>query len=171
MDPSKEDIRFVETSATDNLMPTPISWETWGIIGLALLGVMLLIWFLWRRSRRNTTPTPENLIKKAHDEALAALAVCPTAERTPAATECSLILRRYLVAVTGDPALFETHDEWIARHDSMESFDEELKQQAQTLFANLAEWKYSPADHGDEPAAMIDRSRHLLEAFNREVTA
>ena len=170
MDPSQEDIRFVETPATDNLMPTPVTWETWVIIAVVLLVLMLIAWFIWR-SRRPTAATAEDLHKKAHDEAIAALAVCPTEKRTPAATECSLILRRYLAAVTGDPALFETHDEWVARHNAMESFGEDLKQQTQTLFTRLAEWKYSPEDHGDEPAAMVDQSRHLLEAFNREVRA
>ena len=106
-----------------------------------------------------------------HDEAIAALAVCPAEERTPAATECSLILRRYLVALTGDPALFETHEEWVSRHDAIENLDADLQQQTRSLFSQLAEWKYAPADHGDEPSVVIEHSRNLLEALNREAVA
>ena len=73
--------------------------------------------------------------------------------------------------MTGDPALYETHEEWVARHDSMEAFGEDLKQQTQSLFARLAEWKYAPDDLGDEPSAMVDQSRHLLEAIHQEVSA
>ena len=171
MEPSNEDLRFAEPPAVDGLMPNPLGWEAWTLIGVGVVFLALLIWWIIERSRRKPERDKVNLLKKAHDEAIAALAVCPAEERTPAATECSLLLRRYLVALTGDPALFETHEEWVSRHDAIENLDADLQQQTRSLFSQLAEWKYAPADHGDEPSVVIEHSRNLLEALNREVVA
>ena len=171
MEPSEEDIRFVETSPTEGLMPTPIIWEYWAIGGFVLLVLLLAAWFMIRAFFKPKLSSPEDLKKKAHRDALAALSACPKQELIPAATECSLVLRRYLAAVTSDPALYETHDEWIARHDALETFEAQLKQQIHHLFEQLARWKYAPSDEGDEPAQVISRSRDLLESINQEVTS
>ena len=168
MDASQVDIRFVEPSATDALMPTSLTWEMLIIAGLLLLVALIITWIVWHR-RQKTVVGSHNRIKRAHNEALGALAACPTESRTPVATECSLIMRRYLAVVTSDPALFETHEEWIARHDAVESFSQPLTADIHQLFEQLAEWKYTPTNHGDEPAIMVDRSRKLLEAINQEV--
>ena len=170
MDPAQEDLRFVEPSSTEGLMPNPLTWEVWALIGGGVFLLLLALWLFLRR-RAMQPSSPVDIRKKAHDEALAALASCPDHERTPAATECSLILRRYLAALTQDPALFETHEEWISRHDSMEDLSEALRGRTHELFTQLAHWKYAPADHGDEPTVVIDRSRDLLEALNQEFAA
>ena len=170
MDPNKEDIRFIEPSSNEELMPTPITWEAWAIGGGVLLIILLAAWVLWR-NRRPKPVSAEDLHKKAHQEAIAALAACPSEERTPTATECSLILRRYLATVTGDAALFETHEEWVSRNDAVEDFNEALKEQIREHFGQLATWKYAPDDLGDEPATIIDQSRKLLESINQEVAA
>ena len=87
MDPTKDDIRFVETPSTNDLMPTPITWETWVIIGAALFAIALLCWLI-QRSRRPKPASPEDIHKTALKEAIVALENCPTEQRTPAATEC-----------------------------------------------------------------------------------
>ena len=169
MEPDTADLKLVEPSSTDSLMPNPLGWQEWSAIGIGALLLACLIVWLWRRSQRPPEINAGELLKKAHDEAVSALAICPSDERTPAATECSLILRRYLAVLTGDPALFETHEEWVTRHDAIENLNADLKQQTRNLFNQLAEWKYAKVDDGEEPAVVIDRSRSLLEALNREV--
>lgn len=168
MDSSKEDLRFVEPSSTEGLMPTQLAWEVWALVGGGTLVILLLLWIVLRRKALNPA-AGEDPNRKAHSEAVAALALCPDDERTPAATECSLIVRRYLAALTGDPALFETHEEWVSRHDAVKSLNEDLRIRTHELFSQLATWKYAHADQGDEPSVVIDRSRQLIEAINREV--
>lgn len=170
MDASQEDIRFVETSATDALMPTSLGWEILVILGLLLLFALILTWIVRHRHQKNVAGS-QNPIKSAYNEALEALAVCPTESETLVATECSLIMRRYLAVVAVDPALFETHEEWIARHNAVKSLSDPLKAHIHQLFEQLAEWKYVPSNHGDDPAMMVDRSRNLLEAIHQEAVA
>jgi len=150
-------------------MPTPVTWKDWCFMGSVLLMVMLIVFFVVRRLKRRSLAPSADLIAKAYRETLAALAICPTTDRTQTATECSMLLRRYLSQITGDPALYQTHEEWVSRHDSLNSFSDALKEQTHTLFTNLAQSKYAPADHGDDPATIIEHSRQLLEAINREV--
>lgn len=170
MDPSTEDVRFIEPPSTDELIPSSLGWEIWLIMTGALLVVMLAAWFIWRQGQRSGQASI-NIHQEAHAEAISALAACTSEEPNPVATECSLVLRRYMAKVTDDPALFETHEEWLSRHEAIEPFGDSIKEQIHSLFSQLAEWKYTPAGHGETPNIMIERSRDLLEAIHEEVTA
>ena len=59
----------------------------------------------------------------AFAEACAAMAAISTADVRDAAVLSSLILRKYLATAAGDPALFETHEEFVARHDALQRAD------------------------------------------------
>ena len=148
-------------------MPAPITWGAWCMIGGIALLLALLGFVIWRKARRSSTETAEDTNEKARADALASLATCPTEDRTETATECSIIVRRYLSRRTGDPALYQTHEEWVSRHDSLEDFSDGIKQQLDELFSQLARSKYAPSDQGDEPGVMIENSRQVIDAVHR----
>lgn len=100
---------------------------------------------------------------------MAALAGCLMENPNQTATECSLIVRRYLSEITGDPALYETHEQWVMRHDALEDFNDSLKQQVGELFSKLAALKYAPEHQGGSPSALVENSRHVVDAAYREV--
>jgi hypothetical protein len=83
-----------------------------------------------------------------------------------AATVSSLVLRRYLSTVTGDPTLFETHEEFVSRHDALKSLPEPVRVAAVEGFDRLASLKYAREPGREEPAPVIQSSRALLETLH-----
>lgn len=140
------------------------------MLGGVLLLLLLLAFVIWRKYRQPSATSPQDFREQTRAEAMAALATCPTSNKTKAATECSIILRRYLSTLTGDPALYETHEEWVARHDSLEDFSDSLKQEIGKRFSQLAQSKYAPEELGEAPESMIENSRQLIDAVHRETT-
>lgn len=137
-----------------------------GAVGL-LLVLGILFWWWRKPSRRG----PGNVAPRARSEALEALSRCPTDNCTETATHTSLILRRYLAEVTADPALYETHEELMARSNALESLSEGLREEAGRFFLQLARLKYARSEGGENPAALPQQARDLLEALHREVAA
>jgi hypothetical protein len=98
------------------------------------------------------------------DAGLAALAA-PTARG--AAVQVSLILRTYLSLAAHDPALFETHEEFIARSDSLKVLTAAAQTACREGFARLAALKYAPELPAADPAAVAVEARHLLTTLHR----
>lgn len=169
MEESTQDLRLVEPPSADGLMPHPINWGAWCVIGVVILLLVVIAILIWRKARQSPAANEENLQQKARADAMAALAGCPMINPNQTATECSLIVRRYLSELTGDPALYETHEQWVMRHDALEDFNDSLKEQIGELFAKLAALKYAPEHQGGSPAAMVENSRHVVDAAYREV--
>ncbi len=116
-------------------------WLPLGIAAaLLLLAAALLFW--WKRRRSRSTPAPSPA-----DTALAAIAKLE--EEQPDLRRCSLglslILRGFLSGRTQDPALYETHEEFSHRMDSLSGVPAECQYDTRCLLETLAEQKYAPA--------------------------
>jgi len=168
MESDIDDLRLVEPAQSADLIPTTLGWEAWCIIvTLGILALLLILLLWWKLSKRGR-PESINQAALAYNGALAKLAICPSQQLTATATECSIILRRYLADLTDDPAIYETHEEWVSRHHSIEAFCQQHRDRIHSFFSELAVWKYSPSDHGDDPATIIERSRDLLKTIHME---
>lgn len=169
MEDSTQDLRLIEPPSADGLMPHPITWGAWCVIGGVILLLVVIAILIWRNARQSPAATKEDLEQKARADAMAALADCAMINPNQTATECSLIVRRYLSELTGDPALYETHEQWVMRHDALEDFNDSFKEQIGELFSKLAALKYAPEHKGDSPAAIIENSRYVVDAAHREI--
>lgn len=148
-----------------------ISTTTLFIIAAVLVliiggGTWMLIAHLSKKSR---FPSSEPISRAAYRKAVAALAALPDDTRQ-AATGASIALREYLAATTGDPSLFETHEEFIARHSSLQALPETLREMVADHFARLAALKYDQpgSDAADDITAA---SRDLLESIHHRRAA
>jgi hypothetical protein len=155
-----------EPAPPDHLLPGDPALPLWISLALALalftLAAGLLIW----RKHRPRKPDPVTLRRLAYQEAVAALGAVSAPTVRAAAVQTSLILRRCLAAALADPALYETHEEFISRSDSLNALAEPAREACRSGFASLAAIKYSPAgDHGD-PAAIVAAARSLLETLH-----
>jgi len=79
-----------------------------------------------------------------------------------------LILRKYLAQASNDPSLFETHEEFITRQDSLTALTEEAREACAMGFSKLAALKYAPQEATDEsaPEAVIEETRLLLHTLH-----
>lgn len=164
-----------EKSGTFELMePTspealiPDSWlEPWMMIVAAILLTFIAALTVWMLKRKKTaTVNPLSIRQAALAEASAALSEIGPVEPREAAVRCSLILRKYLSVAAADPALFETHEEYISRHEALKDFSEEARGTASLGFSRLAAIKYAPQTPDLGTEQVITGSRVLLETLH-----
>lgn len=143
----------------------------WLIIagGLFLIALLALVLFLALRRTPGMDATAAR--RDALRVADRALAEAKPSGIREAATLASLVLRRYLATVAGDPALFETHEEFIARRDSLARLQDTARAHAAEGFARLAALKYDRQPPTGDPAVVIDDARALLTTLDRALRA
>ena len=164
---AEENVSFElkEPAAPEQLLPRDLTGPLW--LGIGLLVGVVAAFLLVRRLRRPAAGSAQSVRDLAFREALAGLAklVAPTARG--AAVQTSLILRTYLSLAARDPALFETHEEFIARSDSLKVLTEDAQTACRGGFARLAALKYAPEPPESDPAAVVAEARGLLETLHR----
>ncbi len=154
---------LVESQDAMKLVPTwQLEWW-WILMGVgALLVIVGLFFILLRKTRKSD---PEQIKREAYREADNALFQMAQLPARDMAIEISLILRRYLAKCMNEPVLYETHEEFIGRHDAIKDFDVNLRVSISGYFSELASIKYGPDDmpitEGVE--SLKGRAKELLE--------
>jgi hypothetical protein len=149
----------------DALLPKSVF--PWWATAMIVVGVLMLVLVIVKLTRKKKPVDPLTLRRQAYEAALRSINEASPSDGREAATQASLILRRYLATVSGDPALFETHEEFIARRDSLKSLAEEAREAARVQFDRLAALKYSKDIRAADSAPIFESSRALLETLNR----
>jgi hypothetical protein len=164
MEPAKTSLELRPPTAPDALLPKQ-TLPPWAI-AMIVVGVLLLGFVLVRLFTRKRIITPATLRQRAYLEALRTMESVQASNGREAATVSSLVLRRYLSTVTGDPTLFETHEEFVSRHDALTSLPEPARVAAVEGFDRLASLKYARGTGSEAPAPVIESSRALLETLH-----
>lgn len=155
---------LLEPTSPERLVPaSPV--EPWMIITAAVLVFVMiaaLVFALTRKSR----PNPLSARHAAHAAAAAALENISAGDARGAAVQSSLILRKYLAEAASDPALFETHEETISRHEAFAGFSENARISTQAGFSRLAALKYAREIPDVAVPNVISESRALLETLH-----
>lgn len=126
------------------LLPHPgLPWWAWTGFGLAAAILIGLALILWRVHRRNEITATFSIDRDAvYQEAVATIEACAGLPAREASVRVSGALRFYLAKVCDDPSLFETHEEFLARHKALEHFPETTREQVSALLTRLAAMKY-----------------------------
>lgn len=143
----------------------------WPWFAAAALLLVLLIAVMLLLKLRRTKGDPLAARNAAFAEARSALETARPANPRDAAVQVSLILRRYLSIAAGDPALYETHEEFISRHDALAALTPETRAAAEAAFSQLAANKYAPEAPASDPADIIGQARVLLDNLHRGFAA
>ncbi len=139
----------------------PLAWACAIIIPLAVLAA----WWLYRRRNKSAVPATTPL-----QEALAAMAELDA--QLPPMRECalrlSMILRSYLAGQTQDPALYETHEEFSQRMDSLSNVPLSCQLETRDLLEHLAEFKYAGETESNATRAhgLIETARELVSRIS-----
>lgn len=155
----------------DPLLPHPgVPVWAWfamaaGVLLLALIGIILL-----RVLTRKRMVAPGSPREAFYRQAVAALQAISSARIQEVATQVSVILRRYLAGVVADPALYETHEEFISRHEALAKYPEELRRQTAEAFSRIARLKYGREVTGD-PQPLTAEARDLLDRLHQNAPA
>ncbi len=155
---------LMEPASPEALIPDSRSWPMWAWVVLVVLLVIVMIWF--RRKKRSPVATSLAVRKAAFAAAVEALDRIAADDVRDAAVQASWILRSYLSVAAGDPALYETHEEFVLRHHVLESLTPNARMAAQAGFDRLASLKYSSEISEEFPLSVIAESRVLLEVLH-----
>ena len=163
MEKKGKSLELAESRDAIDLVPTwdPQLW--WVLAAVAVIAAFVLLVVLLLRRKPVVDTSKEK--REAYLEAKAALSGDEVTEPGESAIRVSMILRRYLARSMNEPALFETHEEFIARHDGLKDLPDALKSEVGVFFSKLAADKYAPDDHVSmeantthaEGAALLER--------------
>ncbi len=172
MNETSERMELMEPASPEALLPSIGLWPWFvGAAALFLLAAAITVLIvLLVRSRRPDTDR-HAARAAAYREALGGLAPDGPADARDAAIRSSLVLRRYLSVAASDPALFETHEEFVSRHNSLSALKPEIREAAGAGFNNLAAMKYGPSSPDADPREIMRESKQLLETLHRGFAA
>jgi hypothetical protein len=158
-------LELQDTPSSQALLPDHGLWPSWATFVLLALVIVVALYLVFRK-RKASVETPRKVREEAMREALAALSGIRTEDPRDAAVQSSLVLRKYLSVAAADPALYETHEEFIARREALQALTETTRAAAGSGFSRLAALKYGPAIPGTPAADIIAESRGLLETLH-----
>lgn len=171
MNESPARLELIEPAPPVGLVPDA-GWSLWLIsAGLGLTLVIAAIITIRILRKKSSSSSPAALREAAFRDALAALNAIQPSQTRDTAVQASLILRSYLATAAADPALYETHEEFISRHDALQSLTAEARSAAETGFSRLATLKYAPQIPDESPATVLDESRKLLGSLHHGFAA
>ncbi|MEI6176550.1 MAG: DUF4381 family protein [Verrucomicrobiota bacterium] len=172
MNGNPQKLELLEHPSPESLLPDSGFSQWWIVAGVALLVLIVAVVIMIARKRKSSAPSTQTLRNAARADAVTELSRITAADARDAAIQCSLILRRYLSIAAADPALFETHEEFVSRHDALQQLTAQSRLAAATGFTRLATMKYAP-EIPAEPAAgkIISDSRSLLETLHHGFSA
>lgn len=162
----KTTFELAESQDAMKLVPTwQLEWW-WILVGLGALLIVVGLFFILLRKIRKADPLQAR--REAYREADGALLHLKETQPREVAIQLSLILRRYLAKSMNEPVLFETHEEFIGRHDAIKAFDVPLRVSISGYFAELASVKYGPDEGVVEGGieSLKTRAKELLERMH-----
>jgi hypothetical protein len=155
-------LELQDAASPEALLPDHGLWPWWATAVLLAVVIAVVLFLVLRKRKPAAIDARGNAFREAHG----ALSAIKSDDPRDAAVQCSLVLRKYLSVVAADPALFETHEEFIARRDALLSLTEAARAATESGFTRLAALKYGPEIPGTPAADVIAESRALLETLH-----
>ncbi len=165
MNGKPSNFELLEPASPDALVPDP-TVALWMILAVVLLGFLIAGYFLFRNGKKYAVVAPGRFRDPFHQEAATALEKINALQSRDAAVQASLILRKYLSLAAHDPALYETHEEFVSRHDALSVLTDEAREASEAGFARLASLKYASELPDVSPHDVVNESRSLLETLH-----
>jgi hypothetical protein len=164
MDGQTTGIQLMEPASPEVLIPDAGLCPWLATAAVAVLALVAMIIFL---KKYRPVGRPQSLRHTAFTDADRTLAATTTIDARDAAVQSSLVLRHYLAVAAGDPALYETHEQFISRHDALQALTAATRTAVQDGFNRLAAMKYAPELPAATAADVIADARALLATLNR----
>ncbi len=143
---------LVDSSSSDGYLQYGL-YELWQdhwvwiivLITLIIIGLKVYLYIRRKKLARAAIITPAQIAAREINELCASH---PTLKH--AAVGFSLILRKYLVGETEDPALYETQQEFNRRANALTALPEHLQAPTRDLLDRMATLKYEPNTANDD---------------------
>lgn len=141
-------------------------WPFWALLAAVLIAIIVVV-IAYIRERKNLPGGGRRIdYGAAYRRAIEEIEDSSGLQNQEAATRISGAIRLYLATVCGDPSLFETHQEFLSRHEALQGFPEGVRTQVSTVLCQLAAMKYS------QPEALAandlgSRSKEVIDQLHQ----
>lgn len=150
----------------DLLLPgIAVAWWGWLLLGILLTGTACaLIHFLPRHPA--AVPRSDACFRDSCEALETFRPLLAKLTLAEVATETSFVLRHYLVLTLREPALYQTHEEFLLRSDALQKLPGGAKDRLAPLLSELASAKYGPSRIDPSTSErMIDDSLRVLQGL------
>lgn len=138
----------------------------WVLAALAVCGFILLAMVLRLRARPTASASVEETYENSRRELMALRKHLADRPVAAIATEASLAVRRYLAACLSEPALYETHEEFMLRGEALSQLPAGARTHLNPLMERLAEVKYGPSGtDADSAAELVGNCLEVLQGL------
>lgn len=156
---------LVESREAIELIPQRDIPAWWFAVALAVILIVVGLTMIF--SKTNKPIDPRTREREAFSRAKEAFGSLGTKGVRDTAVSVSQIMRRYLADAMDEPALFETHEEFVSRHDVLKDYPEELKVETGNFFSQLAAVKYAPEiPDGCDSCKIAEGGMKILERMH-----
>lgn len=164
MEGNANSFELVESRDAIDLVPRwePQAWWFFTTAGLVISLILLVVVL----KRKKSASDPHRERREAYNEAKKDFQKLEDGGVRDAAIRVSVIIRRYLAKSMGESALFETHEEFISRHDALKDLPEDVRKAVADFFNRLAALKYAPVSPDELPAGIYGDGLKLLERIH-----
>lgn len=151
-------------SSTPDSGPLLLWWQ-WLLLTLALYALTRIVLRILRRKRVRINHECDPLAL-----ALSQLNELEGAElpRNDFATQLSLITRHYLQQAFGDPALFETAEEFHSRSAQLQRIPQPASEQLRSYLSHISQQQYAPSTGSCDQANLIQHTSQLLQDLSQQ---
>lgn len=164
MEEKAPNLQLQEPASPESLLPSHDFTPVW--IALAGLVLLLVLIAVVRALRGKPAFDPATIRRAAYAAAKKQLDAIGHTGVRETAVATSLVIRRFLADSVGDPSLFETHEEFLGRHDSLKKLTPPAREACAGFFGRVARLKYAHDIPSDDPAAVVADARSILETLN-----
>lgn len=163
MDETKPSLELRDIPDVTPLLPR--AWWPWWVWLSIAVGLLLFILIILMLRRSKTSESSKRL--QAYQDAMASLDAAKSITNAVAlATSLSLTLRRYLAVALGDPSLYETHEELLARHAAFSALPDPLRHAMGEYFSTLCRYKYAPCEDAVDLSLLVPQATSLLQQIH-----
>jgi len=164
-------LQLRELVPVDSLVMEPgWPWWLWAMIAIsAAMVVFVIIRLIMDKSAVTAARRPVDY-SGAYQRAIEEIEQSTSLPAQEAATRISGAIRLYLATVCSDPSLFETHEEFLSRHEALQNFPEEVRERVSTVLCQLASMKYAQPRRENAPT-MGQQSRAVIEQLHQRIPA
>jgi hypothetical protein len=167
-----DSLQLRDLAPAEPLLSHPgLPWWAWALIGAGVLLLVVTIASAIRRRRAQPPPIRQVDRERAYREAAEAIEQSAGLPRREAAQRVSGAIRLYLAKVCEDPSLFETHEEFLSRHEALNRFPESTREQVSMLLSRLAEEKYDRFGKSPATADFTERPLSVLGQVHQHSAA
>ncbi len=136
------------------------------ILALLAIGAFFVLWRILKHKNTPQNKAAVTVYRRSKSEIETLLGSSSDCSTNEIATKLSLIIRNFITHISGDPTLYETHEEFAYRSNALAKFPESAANKIRAFFDKVSSYKYGPiTNNGDLSNELCKEALGLLSGL------